>query len=74
MVSNTLPFVGSNLGVEIFFLKRGNIRKGYVDIEDLGTSVYFVLRFEENFMQSLFDFQLFFVVKRILKALFSFIS
>ena len=45
-----------------YFWKRGNIRKGYFDIEDLGT------------MQSLFDFQLFFVVKRILKALFSFIS
>ena len=57
-----------------YFWKRGNIRKGYVDIEDLGTSVYFVFGFQENSIQSLFDFQLFFVVKRILKALFSFIS
>ena len=29
---NCLPFVGSNLGVEIF-LKRGN-RKGCVEVED----------------------------------------
>ena len=33
--------------------KRWNIRKGSVKIEDWGTSVYFVLRFQENSMQSL---------------------
>ena len=49
-----LPCVGSNLGVEIF-LKRGN-RKGSVEIEDLGTSVYFVLEFQENAMKSLSAF------------------
>ena len=47
-----LPFVGSNLGVEIFW-RRENIRKGCVEIEDWGTSVYFVSGFQENSMQSL---------------------
>ena len=37
-----IPFVGS--------------RKGCVTIEDWGTSVYFVLRFQENSMQSLSAF------------------
>ena len=53
-----------------YFWKRGNIRKGCVEIEDWGTSVYFVLRFQENSMQSL---PYFLVTKGILKALFSFI-
>ena len=50
-----------------YFWKRGNIRKGCVEIEDWGTSVYFVWRFQENYMQSLS------ANKGILKALFSFI-
>ena len=45
-----LPFVGSNLGVEIF-LKKREFR-----LEDLGTSVYFLLGFQENSMQSLSAF------------------
>ena len=44
-----IPFVGCTLGVETF-LKKMNIRKGCVTIEDWGTSVYFVLRFQENSM------------------------
>ena len=55
------------------FWKRGNIRKGCVKIEDWGTSVYFILRFQENSMQILSLCNLFLVIKRILKALFSFI-
>ena len=50
-----LPLVGSDLRVEIF-LKKGNIRKGCVEIEDLGTSVHFALGFQENSMQSLSAF------------------
>ena len=48
-----LPFVGSNLK---YFWKRGRVRKGCVEIEDWGTSVYFVLGFQENSMQSLAAF------------------
>ena len=47
------PFVGSNLGVEIF-LKKRNIRKGCDEIEDWSTSVYFVLGFQENSIKSAF--------------------
>ena len=50
-----------------YFWKRESIRKGCVEIEDWGTSVYFVWRFQENYMQSLS------ANKGILKALFSFI-
>ena len=50
-----IPFVGSDLGLRHFW-KRGNIRKGCIKIEDWGTSVYFVLRFQENSMQSLSAF------------------
>ena len=39
-----------------YFWKRGNIRKGCVELEDWGTTVYFVLGFLENSMQSLFAF------------------
>ena len=42
--------VGSN---QTYFWKRGSIRKGCVEIEDWGTSVYFVLGFQENYMLSL---------------------
>ena len=48
---HSLPFVGSNLGVGIFL--RGSIKKRCVKIEYWGTSVYFVLRFQQNYMQSL---------------------
>ena len=52
-----LPFVGSNLGVEIFLKKREHwIRKECVEIKDWGTSVYFALRFQENSMKSLSAF------------------
>ena len=39
-----LTFVGSSLGVEIFW-EKGKIRKGCVEIKDWGTSVYFLLVF-----------------------------
>ena len=47
-----IPFVCSNMGLR-HFLKRGNIRRGCIKIEDWGSSVYFVLRFQENSMYSL---------------------
>ena len=50
-----IPFFGSNLGVEIFLKKREH-QKGCVEIEDWGTSIYFLLRFQEDSMQSLFAF------------------
>ena len=62
---HSLPFVGSNLGVEIFL--RWTIKKGCVEIEYWGMPVYFVLRFQQNYMQSLSAFE------GILKALFFFI-
>ena len=46
-----ITFVGSNLRVKIYFWKR--VRKGCVEIEGWGSSVYFVLRFQKNSMQSL---------------------
>ena len=70
-----LPLLVLRLGLR-YFLKRGNIRKGFVEIEDWGTSVHFVLGFWENYMQSLFALSLLMsrcLTKRILKALFSFI-
>ena len=36
--------------------ETGNLRKGCVEIEDWDSFVYFVLGFEESFMQSLFAF------------------
>ena len=51
-----LPYVGSNLEVEIFVKKRGNIRKGCVEMEDWGTSVNFVSGFQESYMQGLSAF------------------
>ena len=42
-----IPFVGSNWGLR-YFWKRGNIRKGFVKIEDWGTSVHFALRYQEK--------------------------
>ena len=45
--------------------KRGNTRKGCVKIENWGTSVYFVLRFQENSMQNL---SCFLVIKGILRG------
>ena len=50
-----LPFVGSNLKVEIFLKKRKH-RKRCVEIEDWGTSVYFVLGLQESAMQILSTF------------------
>ena len=44
-----IPFVGSNWGLRHFW-KRGNTKKGCIKIEDWGT---YVLRFQENSMQSL---------------------
>ena len=44
-----IPFVGSNLGFETF-LKKMKHQKWCVTIEDWGTSVCFVLRFQENSM------------------------
>ena len=68
-----LPFVGSNLGLR-YFWKRGNIRKGCLEIKDWSTSTYFLLGFQENYIQSLSAFSLFFGYKReIRKDLFSFI-
>ena len=55
------------------FWKRGNIRKGCIEIEDWGTSLYFVLGPQENSMQNLSAFQLFLVIKGVLKASFTFI-
>ena len=68
-----LLFVGSNLGVKIFW-KRGNMRKGCAEIEDWGTSVYFVLGFQKNCMQNLSAFQLFFGYKRHSKSFIFFHS
>ena len=51
-----------------YFWKRGNIRKGCTEIEDWDTFVYFVLRFQENSMQSMSAFYLFFGYKRISKC------
>ena len=42
-----IPFVGSNLGVETF-LKKMEHQKRMRYNRDWGTSVYFVLRFQEN--------------------------
>ena len=57
-----------------YFWKRGNIRRGCVEIEDWATSLYFVLGFQENSMQKPVCFLIvFLVIKGILKALFSFI-
>ena len=67
-----LPFVGSNLGVDIFLKKRVTSEKGCVETEDGGTSVHFVLEFQENSMQSLSAFLLFFANKKNSKS-FSFI-
>ena len=36
--------------------ETGSLRKGCVEIEDWDSFVYFVLGFEESFMQSLFAF------------------
>ena len=49
-----LPLVGSYLRVEIFMKKRKG--KEWVEIEDWGTSVYFVLGFQESSMQRLSAF------------------
>ena len=55
MVSNTVyHFAGSNLKVEIFLKKRK--QKRCVEIENSGTSVRFVLGFQENSMQSVAAF------------------
>ena len=50
------------------FWKRGNIRNGCVQIEHWGTSACFVWRFQENSMQSLSAFELFFDYKRNCKS------
>ena len=55
------PFAG--------FWKRGNMRKGLLEIEDWGTSVYLVSGFQENSMQSLSAFWLFFGYKRNCKSI-----
>ena len=44
-----LPFASFNLGVEIFFEKEEISEKECVEIKDWGTSVHFVLGFQENF-------------------------
>ena len=67
-----IPFVGSNMGVET--RKRGDIRKGCFKIEDWVTSVYFALCFQENSMQSLSAFKLFFGYKRNSKSFIFFHS
>ena len=68
MVNNTLYYLLVLTWGSRYFWKRGSIRKGCIEIEDWGTSVYFVLSFQENYMQSLSAY------KGILKTLFSFIS
>ena len=67
MVNNTLYHLLVLTWRLRYFWKRGSIRKGCVEIEDWGTSVYFVFRFQENYMRSMSAY------KGILKALFSFI-
>ena len=58
-----IPFVGSDLGVETFLKNMEHQKKMRYTREDRGTSVYFVFVY----------FNCFLVIKRILKALFSFI-
>ena len=49
-----IPFAGSNLGAETFLKKMEHA--SCVTIEDWGTSVYFILRFQENSIESLSAF------------------
>ena len=66
-----LPFVGSNLEVEIFLKKRD--RKGCVKTGDWDTSAYFLLGLQKSSMQNLSAFNCLLVIKGVLKALFTFI-
>ena len=67
MVSNALyHLLVLTWGLRYFWKKR-SIRKGCVEIEKWGMSLYFVMRFQENYMQSLSAYE------GVLKALFSFI-
>ena len=68
MVNNTLYHLLVLTWGLRYFWKRGSIKKGCVEIEDWGTFVYYVLRSQESYMQSLSTY------KGIQKALFSFIS
>ena len=67
MVNNTLYHLLVLTWGLRYFWKSGCIKKGCVEIKDWGTSVYYVLRFRENYMQSLCSY------KGILKVLFSFV-
>ena len=67
-----IPCVGSNLGVETFW-KGGSIRNGCVKIEDWGTSYTLYWGFKKILCKAFLLFNLFWVIKGILKALFSFI-
>ena len=49
-----VPFVGSNLMVELFLKKKEH--QGCIEIENWGTPVYFISRFQGNSMQSLSAF------------------
>ena len=44
-----IPFAGSNLGVETFLKKMEHQERMRYN-KDWGTSVYFVLKFQENYM------------------------
>ena len=55
------------------FWKKGNIRKGCVENEDWGTSEYFVWGFKKVLCKACLLFNCLLVIKRIVKALFSFI-
>ena len=59
-----LSFVGSNLRIEIFLKKKEHQEKRSVEIEGWGTSVHFVLGFQENSMESLSAFLMFFANKK----------
>ena len=67
MVNNTLYHLLVLTWGLRYFWKTRSIKKGCVEVKDWGTSVYYVLRFQENYMQSLSSY------KGILKALFSFV-
>ena len=54
MVNNTVyHFVGSKLGVAIFFEEERTSEKGCVEKEGWGFSVHFVMVFQENSIYTL---------------------
>ena len=59
---------GSNPRGWDFFENEGTSEKGCFETEDCGTSIHFVLGFQENFMQILPDVLLFFGNKKNSKS------